>query len=200
MKKKNAIILILLLSCIPLFARTNSRGEPSMDGELRWSLPTVRGIVCGKNSAFGLQKPNPSFNKCIRFNDEARMIFPQDGEVNPFFTFGCHGFVWLTEGDAEGTMGVSLGGGIFYNLKGFFGKTSFDGINLTLYPMYEFYLDYKLNDDKWKSAAEIGINRLIFKRTCLSLFCRVIAGINDNGFHCTADCGMGIGLFFPDRF
>lgn len=193
--KRNFLLLYFFLLSFYSFAFSTK------DIEIMVSVPSITGLVCGKNALLCQIEDYEDVESCLNLSAQ---VF---GKINtkPDFCFAWTSAIHfssqklLTSTINPISMGLSFGGGFFWNLFNCSNGTiilPLTGVSMFLYPVYDFpvvrskYTPYW----KYKVAAEFSLN-YTFWRLSYYPFCRTIFMFSPDTPGFAFDWGILIGVY-----
>ena len=197
--KKHILISFIILSFV-------SNLSFAKDFELMFSIPSMTGLVCGKNTLLNQTQSFTTIDSGFNYSVQVFGEIVSVGKITFAYSPGVNFYTQKNKdsNDKAFQTGLSLGIGLFFNdweSFSFRGKEilSLSGPSIFLYPLYEFpiirigekpYWDYKY-------AFEAGLN-YVFKRFSAYPYFRGIGmfhGFNDNSSF-VFDIGILLGIYF----
>lgn len=193
--KKNFLIPFVLLLSFSTFA------FPTKDIEVMVSVPSIMGLVCGKNALLCQVEDYENVESSLNLSAQ---VFGKIKTI-PDFCFTWTSAVHFSSQKVQDftdnplSIGVSLGGGFFWNLFNCSNGTTIlplTGVSMFLYPVYDFpvvrshYTPYW----KYKVAAEFSVN-YTFWRLSYYPFCRTMLMFSKDSPGFAFDWGLLVGVY-----
>ncbi len=178
---------------------------PKMEGDLKYYLPSVLGMVSGNNPFIQLRENYEAVEDCTNIFVESRGDILSVGKDLSFawsLGFGSYFDSKTTDGNKYTTINLSAGAGMYYHPFNTAKDTfvSMRGLCVFLYPIYQIPVYNTCPDSfvKWKSAFDIGYNLVLIDAITVYPYMRTIGAWTKTGFQPYLDFGIAIGVYFPD--
>lgn len=200
MYKKLICFISLFALSGALYSQTANKDEHiAFDGDFKFYTSSLFGHVAGNNAYLGMRENKDELDDCYTGFIETRFSTVSIKNFTLSCSFALGPYVdYGKDSSSVTSMNLSLGGGFYYHNKPSFLLT---GFTFYLYPVYQISIYSPENYEpylKWKIASDVGYTFTIFNSLTVYPYVRNIIGWNDKEFRYGFDCGIALGIYFPD--
>ena len=192
----------IILFCLLFFVTVGGFADNKKDEFVHlFYLPSFFGYISGRRPDFQTVKPEDGLGEYYNLTTEARtpILVKEKFTINASVAGNAFIENGPTKTEPGGGVSLSFGVGINHNiLNSTF--SSMDGINFTLYPVYNwyFYNARKITYYKWKCAANLGYLYTTKLGIAIYPYCQSILGFTPDGVKGCVDLGLSVGVHFGD--